>query len=130
GQATRVGRVGDVERYMGRETELEQIRAGLAPLNAGRRAVVAVEGAMGIGKSALAMAVRRSPAGRDRAWLNVACPPYGQDLPYTTLAGLLRGLLQRLERLGNRSLESLLAAAAEIDGLDVTLAAAVVRDLL
>src|SRR6185436_2416912 len=39
--------------------------------------------------------------------------------------------LQRIERNGReQTLESVLAAASEIDGLDVTLAAAVVRDLL
>ena len=130
GQTNRVRR-GALERYLGREREVEQIVQGLSALRAGRRAVVEVEGGMGIGKSALAHAVRESAAGRDRTWLNVACPPYGQDLPYTTLAGLLRGLLQRIERNGtDRSLESVLAAASEIDGLDVTLAAAVVRDLL
>ncbi|HEY3063765.1 MAG TPA: adenylate/guanylate cyclase domain-containing protein [Chloroflexota bacterium] len=130
GQTNRVRR-GALERYLGREREVEQIVQGLSALRAGTRAVVEVEGGMGIGKSALAQAVRESAAGRDRTWLNVACPPYGQDLPYTTLAGLLRGLLQRIERNGTRrSLESVLAAASEIDGLDVTLAAAVVRDLL
>ena len=66
--------------------------------------------------------------GASRGWLNVACPPYGQDLPYTTLAGLLRGLLQRIET--PDSLESILAASADAEGLDVNLAAAVVRDLL
>ena len=58
----------------------------------------------------------------------MACPPYGQDLPYTTLAGLLRGLLQRIE--GLDSLESILAASSDAEGLDVNLAGAVVRDLL
>jgi len=129
GNATRVRRLGDVERYLGREAELDQIRTGLAPLSAGRRAVLAVQGGMGIGKSALAQAVRRGPAGRDRAWLNVACPPYGQDLPYTTLAGLLRGLLQRLERT-HTSLEQVLTRSFELDGLDARLAADVVHDLL
>jgi len=129
GQTNRVRREA-AERYLGREEHVAQVGEALAPLRLGHRAVVDVEGGMGIGKSALAVAVRRGPAGRGRTWLNVACPPYGQDLPYTTLAGLLRGLLQRLERGRNQSLESLLAAADEIDGLDVTLAAAVVRDLL
>jgi adenylate cyclase len=130
GQTNRVRRE-TIERYLGREEDIEQVGQALAPLRQGQRAVVDVEGGMGIGKSALAVAVRRGSAGRGRTWLNVACPPYGQDLPYTTLAGLLRGLLQRLERPGRgQSLESLLANAAEIDGLDVTLAAAVVRDLL
>jgi predicted ATPase len=86
---------------------------------------------MGIGKSALVQAVRRGQARRDRTWLNVSCPPYGQDLPYTTLAGLLRGLMQRLERAnGADALESVLAESSDLDGLDANLAAAVVRDLL
>jgi class 3 adenylate cyclase/predicted ATPase len=130
GPTSRLRRRG-LERYLGREREVEQVVHALAPLRVGRRAVVAIEGGMGIGKSGLAQAVKLSAAGRDRTWLNVACPPYGQDLPYTTLAGLLRGLVQRIERRGNdQTLESVLAAASEIDGLDVSLAAAVVRDLL
>jgi adenylate cyclase len=128
GQTSRVRR-GTLDCYLGRDQEVEQIGRALSPLRSGNRAVVDVEGGMGIGKSSLVSAVRQSAAGRGRTWLNVACPPYGQDLPYTTLAGLLRGLVQRIER-DESSLESVLAAAAEIDGLDVTLAAAVVRDLL
>src|SRR5437879_2434289 len=96
-----------VERYLGRHAEVEQINAGFASLRSGRRAVIDLEGSMGIGKSALVQAVRRGAAGRGRTWLNVACPPYGQDLPYTTLAGLLRGLLQRLEY--SNKLEEILA---------------------
>src|SRR5207237_9786662 len=120
-----------VDRYLGREAELQQIRLALEPLRVGRRAVIALRGGMGIGKSSLTQAVRRGPAGRERTWLNVACPPYGHDLPYTTLAGLLRGLLQRLERAdGARALEQILASSAAVDGLDTDLAADVVRDLL
>src|SRR5216683_6281595 len=117
-----------VERYLGRHAELDQINAGLTSLRSGRRAVIDLEGGMGIGKSALVQAVRRGSGGRGRTWLNVACPPYGQDLPYTTLAGLLRGLLQRLER--SDSLEAILGASSDVEGLDVRLAASVVRDLL
>jgi class 3 adenylate cyclase/predicted ATPase len=131
GQSTRTHRRGNIERYLGRAAELEQIRRVLEHLRDGRRAVVQVEGAMGIGKSSLAQSVRQGRASRERAWLNVACPPYGQDLPYTTLAGLLRGLLQRLERShGRHALDEILARSAEIDGLDTSLAAEVVRDLL
>jgi adenylate cyclase len=117
-----------LDRHLGRKTELDQVGAGLAPLRAGHHAVVQIEGAMGIGKSALTQAVRSGSLGRGRAWLNVACPPYGQDLPYTTLAGLLRGLLERLER--SASLEEILATQSDVEGLDLSLAASVVRDLL
>jgi tetratricopeptide (TPR) repeat protein len=129
GQSTAVRRRGALDIHLGRDEELGQIVAGLAPLKWSSRAVVDVEGGMGVGKSALLHAVRRGAAGRGRQWLNVACPPYGQDLPYTTLAGLLRGLLQRLER-SSDSLESVLAQSADVAGLDLRLAASVVRDLL
>jgi len=128
GQAHGVRGRAAVERYLGRHAEVDQINAGFASLRSGRRAVIDLEGGMGIGKSALVQAVRRGAAGRGRTWLNVACPPYGQDLPYTTLAGLLRGLLQRLEHA--TKLEEILAASADVEGLDVRLAADVVRDLL
>jgi adenylate cyclase len=124
--ATRGGVRRDI--YLGRKADLDRTLAGLAPLRARKRAVVEIDGGIGIGKSALALAVRRRAGGRGRSWLNVACPPYGQDLPYTTLAGLLRGLLQRIE--GLDSLESILAASSDVEGLDVNLAGAVVRDLL
>jgi class 3 adenylate cyclase/tetratricopeptide (TPR) repeat protein len=128
GQAHGVRGRAAVERYLGRHAELERINGGFASLRSGHRAVMDLEGGMGIGKSALVQAVRRGAAGRGRTWLNVACPPYGQDLPYTTLAGLLRGLLQRLEHANK--LEEILAASADVEGLDVRLAADVVRDLL
>jgi adenylate cyclase len=131
GPSTRQARTGRFEGCLGRECELDQVRRSLEALRSGKRAVVQIEGAMGVGKSSLAHAVRQSPGGGERGWLNVACPPYGQDLPYTTLAGLLRGLLQRLERSdGRHALDRILARSAEIDGLDSGLAADVVRDLL
>ena len=131
GQATRQRRGQVLERFLGREVELAQLKLGLEPLRAGRRAVVAIQGGMGVGKSALTRAVRQRLSASNRSWLNVACPPYGQDLPYTTLAGLLRGLLQRLQRASEAdALEQVLARSAELDGLDAGLAADVVRDLL
>src|SRR6266849_752015 len=121
GQSTAHRTRAALDRHLGRETELKQINAAFAQLRRGKRAVVQLGGSMGIGKSAMTQAVRRGAAGRGRSWLNVACPPYGQDLPYTTLAGLLRGLLQRLKH--SESLEDLLAASADVEGLDVGLAA-------
>src|SRR5689334_8762274 len=90
GQSTRLRRRASGEHVLGRTAEHKQVRAALDVLRAGRRAVVKIEGAMGVGKSSLVHAIRNTSG--ERGWLNVACPPYGQDLPYTTLAGLLRGL--------------------------------------
>src|SRR5438874_1845086 len=64
GQATSGRGRGALDRHLGREVELAQISAGFAPLRHGKRAVVEIEGGMGIGKSALTLAVRRGPAGR------------------------------------------------------------------
>jgi adenylate cyclase len=128
GHSVAVRRRAAAHTHLGRDLELSHIAEGLAPLRWGRRAVVEIEGGLGIGKSALLQAVRRGAIGRGKGWLNVACPPYGQDLPYTTLAGLLRGLLQRVGPAD--TLESILAASSDREGLDVGLAAAVVRDLL
>lgn len=132
GQSVAVRGGAAAEQHLGREVELHSMSEALAPLRSGKRAVVELEGGMGIGKSALLQALRRGSAARSAGWLNVACPPYGQDLPYTTLAGLLRGLLQRIERSERLELdlESILAASSDVEGLDVGLAAAVVRDLL
>src|SRR5207245_7528042 len=113
GQSMAVRRGAASEQHLGREAELQSLSDGLAPLRSGTRAVIDLEGSMGIGKSALVQALRRSAAARSAGWLNVACPPYGQDLPYTTLAGLLRGLLQRIERFESLELESILAASLD-----------------
>src|SRR5947209_14789818 len=50
GQAQGVRGRAPVERFLGQQAELEQINAGFAPLRSGRRAVVEIEGGMGIGK--------------------------------------------------------------------------------
>ena len=130
GEATRQRRRGHLQHHVGRDAELNQVRDSLTPLLSGRRAVMVVEGGMGLGKSALTQAIRSGASGRARTWLNVGCPPYGQDLPYTTLAGVLRALLARFERgTDSASLEHILAGSSEQDGLDPDLAAEVVRDL-
>src|SRR5579864_5029978 len=76
GQSTRVQRRGALDQYLGRTEELDQVRRAFEAIRVGRRAVVQIEGSMGIGKSSLAHAIRQHKDG-DRAWLNVACPPYG-----------------------------------------------------
>jgi len=117
------------ERCPGRQAEVRQIRAALVPLRDERRAVVRISGQMGVGKSRVIQAARERSTGR--GWLHAACPPYGQDLPYATLAGLLRAVLANLERhRGASALDDVIAEASAADGLDPQLAAGVVRDLL
>lgn len=125
---TTASRTRHVERFLGREMELEALLTRIPPAKARQRFVVDITGWMGVGKSAFTQALRQTSTMRGRTWLNVACPPYGQDLPYTTVAGLLRGLLQRLSAVGTP--EDILAQSIDAAGLDISLAAAVVRDLL
>ena len=61
GQTTATRSVAGRDTYLGRKADLDRTLAGLAPLRAGKRAVVEVDG-IGIGKSALALAVRRGAA--------------------------------------------------------------------
>lgn len=116
------------DRFVGREAEVDDLLTRLRSARSTGRMVVDVTGWMGVGKSAFTQALRRTATLRTRTWLNVGCPPYGQDLPYTTVAGLLRSLLQRLQPVGTP--EQILATSIDAEGLDIGLAAAVVRDLL
>ncbi|GAC1314799.1 MAG: adenylate/guanylate cyclase domain-containing protein [Chloroflexota bacterium] len=125
---TTASRTRHVERFLGRDAEIETLLAHVPPSKTKQRFVVDIDGSMGVGKSAFAEALRHTRTMRNRTWLNVGCPPYGQDLPYTTVAGLLRGLLQRLSAVGTP--EDILAQSIDAEGLDIGLAAAVVRDLL
>ncbi len=116
---------------LGRTAEIAEIQHALRPIQNGAQRIVRVEGRMGIGKTQVVEAVRRTPESRRYSWLGIACPPYGQDLPYATLAALLRGLIRHLEGAdGETGLEALVARAEPSDGLDAGLIAAVVRDLL
>jgi adenylate cyclase len=114
---------------IGREAELAQLSAALAPVRLGSQAVVRIGGAMGTGKTQLLQALRDRHA--RRPWLVSACPPYGHDLPYATLAGLLRVVMAHLERSQpGRASADLIAEALATDGLDPRLAVGVVHDLL
>src|ERR1051326_8289415 len=53
GEATRQRRRGHLQHHVGRDAELNQVRDSLTPLLSGRRAVMGVEGGMGLGQSAL-----------------------------------------------------------------------------
>jgi len=118
-------------RCFGRELDLRRLRKALAPIRAGSQALVRLSGSMGVGKTRVIQELRARWTSRGQGWIGVSCPPYGQDLPYATLAALLRGLAVSLERRhGPTAVEDILAAAAAADGLDASLAASVVRTLL
>src|SRR5262249_36807341 len=101
------------------------------PLRHGASVQVRVVGSMGVGKTRMVQEVTGGLSARGVSSTVVSCPPYGQDLPYATLAGLLRALLVRLERVhGAEALGNVLMAAAEHEGLDATLASGIVRELV
>lgn len=117
--------------YVGRRQELRGLRAAIAPLRDGRQVLVRVVGSLGIGKTRLVQEATDGLSRRGVACTTVSCAPYGQDVPYATLAALLRAVLVRLERRhGPTALTDVVGTAAAQDGLDATLATGIVRDLM
>ncbi len=76
---------------VGREPELAQVEAALAPLADGRGAIVAVAGEAGVGKSRLTGEVRTRLERDGTRWLETRCLSYGGGLAYWPYAELLRG---------------------------------------
>ncbi|CAA9548234.1 MAG: Adenylate cyclase / Guanylate cyclase, partial [uncultured Thermomicrobiales bacterium] len=89
---------------IGREAELQRLRAALEEMGGGRGRLLAIVGDAGIGKSQLLAAFRRagatapSPAGEgemesEPIWIVERCLSYEATAPYSLLSGLLRSLL-------------------------------------
>ncbi|MDP9371940.1 MAG: FHA domain-containing protein, partial [Chloroflexota bacterium] len=84
---------------IGREQELQQLRGALDDVQAGQGRLLAIIGDVGIGKSQLLAAFRRSYGevgardGGGAAWIVERCASYEATAPYAALAGLLRALL-------------------------------------
>jgi class 3 adenylate cyclase/tetratricopeptide (TPR) repeat protein len=85
-------------RFVGRETELEQLRQALSRAAAGHGQIVAIVGEPGVGKSRLVWEVTHSH--RTHRWLIVQAGSvsYGKATPYLPVIDLLKGYLQIEDR--------------------------------
>jgi class 3 adenylate cyclase/tetratricopeptide (TPR) repeat protein len=81
-------------RFVGRDTELEQLREALARAAEGHGQVVAIVGEPGVGKSRLVWEVTHSH--RTHGWLilEAGSVSYGKATPYLPVGSLLRGYFQ------------------------------------
>jgi len=81
-------------RFVGRETELEQLRRALEQTVAAHGAVVAIVGEAGVGKSRLVWEVIHSH--RTEGWLilQAGSVSYGKATPYLPIIDLLKGYFQ------------------------------------
>lgn len=100
---------------LGRDTELQQLRAAAGRAVAGRFTVVLVVGASGVGKSRLMEALAEEldlPVGRNR------CSDLESCFPYLALALALRQVLPDLGGLGLPGLDELLQRAEQGQPID------------
>jgi hypothetical protein len=81
-------------RFVGRETEVEQLRQALGRASAGHGQLVALVGEPGVGKSRLVWEVTHSH--RTHGWLIVQARSisYGKATPYLPVIDLLKGYLK------------------------------------
>ena len=81
-------------RFVGRETEIDQLRQALGRAAAGHGQLVALVGEPGVGKSRLVWEVTHSH--RTHGWLIVQASSvsYGKATPYLPVIDLLKGYLK------------------------------------
>ena len=91
-------------RFVGRDTELEQMRLMLGPAGAGRGQVVAIVGEPGVGKSRLVWEVTHSH--RTHGWLilQAGSVSYGKATPYLPVIDLLKGYFKIQDRDDHREI--------------------------
>jgi len=87
-----------LSRFVGRDTEMEQLRRGLEQAGQGHGQVVAVVGEAGVGKSRLFFEFARSH--RTQGWLVLqsSSVSYGEATSYLPVIDLLRGYFQIEDR--------------------------------
>jgi len=85
-------------RFVGRETELEQLRLALGRAAGGQGQVMAIVGEPGVGKSRLVWEVTHSH--RTHGWLTVQASSvsYGKATPYMPVVDLLKGYFKIQDR--------------------------------
>ncbi|PYM52063.1 MAG: hypothetical protein DME16_02290 [Candidatus Rokuibacteriota bacterium] len=81
---------GGLTRFVGRETELGQLRRVLEAAQAGRGQLVAVVGEAGVGKSRLLYEFTRVASPRDWLTLETSSVSYGRATPYLPVIDLLK----------------------------------------
>jgi len=85
-----VSRARGLSRFVGRDTEMEQLRHAAEQSRAGRGQVVAVVGEPGVGKSRLYYEFLQSHHAREFLVLESGSVSYGKATPFLPLADLLR----------------------------------------
>jgi class 3 adenylate cyclase len=112
-------------RFIGRETELEQVRQAIGRAAAGSGQVVALVGEPGVGKSRLVWEVTHSH--RTHGWLTVEAgsSSYGKATPYLPVIDLLKGYFEVGDRNEPRKMqEEVTGKVLTLDrGLEPTLPA-------
>jgi class 3 adenylate cyclase/tetratricopeptide (TPR) repeat protein len=107
-------------RFVGRDTEMDQIRQAAAQARQGRGQLVAVVGEAGVGKSRLFYEFTRShhvlgPQGAGWRVLETSSVSYGKATPFQPLAELLRGYIHSDDR------DDLRTVRAKVTGTLLTL---------
>lgn len=85
-----VSRARGLTRFVGRDTEMDQLRHAASEAQAGRGQVVAVVGEAGVGKSRLYYEFLQSHRARDFLILESGSVSYGKATPFLPLADLMR----------------------------------------
>jgi class 3 adenylate cyclase/tetratricopeptide (TPR) repeat protein len=80
-------------RFVGRESELAQLRSALGQAERGRGQAVGIVGEAGLGKSRLLVELRRELGERPVTYLEAHCVAYGTGTPYLPVLELLRAHL-------------------------------------
>jgi predicted ATPase len=90
-----------LSRFVGRQSELDQLHRGLEQAQRGHGQVVAVVGEPGVGKSRLVWECLHSH--RTQGWLVLesSSVSYGKATPYLPVIDLLRGYFQVFLQLGH-----------------------------
>src|SRR6516225_4268507 len=100
-------------RFVGRGTEMQQIRDALERAGTGRGQVVAVVGEPGVGKSRLVWEVTHSPVIAGWRVLKAGSVSYGKATSYLSVVDLLKSYFGVAERDGLQEISAKVAGALE-----------------
>jgi class 3 adenylate cyclase len=95
-----------LSRFVGRETEMRQLRAALEGTRRGHGEVVAVVGEPGVGKSRLFHELIQSPSAVGCRILHASAASHGRAMSYLPVVDLLKALFRIDERDDTRSIRA------------------------